>query len=69
MLCKSGCMMDPIPTAEACKRLGIDPSTISRWVAAGKLKPVVGSRAAMWFDPADIERIRAERAAENGAPA
>lgn len=59
-----------IPTAEVCARLGIDKSTVSRWVASGKLTPALRSPAAMWFDPADIDRLKAELdSAANGANA
>lgn len=49
-----------IPTAEVCERLGIDKSTVSRWVAARKLTPALRSPAAMWFDPDEVERARVE---------
>ena len=42
--------------------LHIDKSTLSRWVAAGRLEPVLigGIR---FFHRADVDRIAAERAA------
>ena len=50
-----------ISTAEVCERLGIDKSTVSRWVAAGKLTPALRG-SPMWFDPADIDRLASEQA-------
>jgi len=58
----------PLPllsSAEVCERLGIDRSTLSRWVTAGRITPVhqgTGVRGPMLFDPADIDRL-AERSA------
>ena len=53
----------PIPSAEACERLGIDRSTLSRWVAAGRITPTLrlpGATGSMLFDPADVDRIASE---------
>lgn len=47
-------------SADACKRLFIDRSTLSRWVKAGKITPEAkapGRTGAFLFDPADIERL------------
>lgn len=49
-----------LSSAQACQRLGIDRSTLTRWVEAGKLKPVVklrGIRGAYVFDAADIDQL------------
>lgn len=57
-------MPDPISTAEAAQRLGVDVSTISRWVASGRLKPMwrlPKKTGAMVFDPKEIDRLVAER--------
>lgn len=53
----------PIPSAEACERLGIDRSTLSRWVAAGRITPTFrlpGATGSMLFDPADVDRIASD---------
>jgi len=49
-----------IPSAEVCRRLGIDRSTLSRWVAAGKITPAMkldGPRGAFLFTEAAIEAL------------
>lgn len=51
---------DLIGSREACDRLGIDRSTLSRWVAAQKITPAMqlpGERGAMLFYPADVARL------------
>ena len=53
---------DLITSAETCAALSIDRSTLSRWVAAGKITPALklpGIRGAFMFDRADVERIGA----------
>jgi predicted site-specific integrase-resolvase len=59
---------DVVGSNEATQILGLtDKSTISRYVAAGKLTPVMqlpGKRGAFIFNRADVERLRDERAAE-----
>lgn len=53
-------------SAEVCDRLNIDRSTLSRWVAAEKIAPAIkmpGVRGPFLFDPAEVERLKAERAA------
>lgn len=55
-----------ILSAEACERLGIDRSTLSRWVAAGRIVPAMkldGPRGAFLFTPADVDRLARERSA------
>lgn len=45
---------DLIGTAEVAQRLGVDRSTITRWVNAGRLDPVMtvpGYRGNFLFDP------------------
>ena len=58
---------DLMPTKEACRLLGnIDRSTLTRWVAAGKITPAIkldGTRGPMLFNRADIEALAAEQAA------
>lgn len=53
-------------SAETCESLGIDRSTLSRWVAAGRIAPAMkgnGIRGPFYFDPAEVERVRQELAA------
>ena len=47
-----------IGSAEACRILQIDRSTLSRWVKFGDVKPYMrlSERGAMLFDRRDIER-------------
>lgn len=55
-----------LTSAEACEQLGIDRSTLSRWVALDRITPaqkLPGLRGAFLFDPAEIERVKAEVAA------
>ena len=53
---------DLIGTKEACLILDVDKATISRWVHAGKLAPVlrIGGKgnAAFVFKRTDVERIK-----------
>jgi len=54
-----------VPSKEACERLGIDRSTLMRWVAAGRITPALkgeGIRGPMWFNAADVDRL-SERSA------
>lgn len=58
-------MPDPIGTAEAAQRLGVDVSTISRWVASGRLTPLFrlpAKTGAMLFDPREVDRVARQRA-------
>lgn len=48
---------------EACRLLDIDKSTLSRWVAAGKLTPVTqlpGINGAFLFNRVDVEALLSE---------
>ena len=51
-----------IGSAEACRLLGIDRSTLSRWVAAGRLplamKVGTATNGALLFHRADVEALR-----------
>ena len=52
-----------LPSATVCERLLIDRSTLSRWVAAGRITPSLrlpGLTGAMLFDPKDVERLERE---------
>lgn len=59
-------MQPPSPTPElvasvdVCKRLGIDRSTLSRWVKDGTAVPAMrlpGKRGAFLFAPAEVDRL------------
>ena len=57
---------DVVTSAEACEALHVDRSTLTRWVAAGKITPLTklpGSTGAFLFDPSEVERIQTGRAA------
>jgi excisionase family DNA binding protein len=58
-----------IPTylgsAEVCERIGIDRSTLTRWIQTGRIsyaQKLAGARGAYLFDPDEVERARAEYA-------
>lgn len=58
-----------LTSAEVCATLGVHRATLSRWVAAGKLRPAFklnGERGAFLFRPADVARLAA-RADEQAA--
>ena len=53
-------------SAEVCDRLGIDRSTLSRWVASGRISPTTklpGVRGAFLFTRAEVARVKAGEAA------
>lgn len=59
--------MDLLPSREVVKRLGISTSTLSRWVAQGRLTPTLrgeGVRGGMWFWPRDVESLARDLEAE-----
>lgn len=52
-------------SAEVCERLHIDRSTLSRWVAAGRISPAIklpGKRGPFLFDPSEVERVAKDAA-------
>ena len=57
-----------IGSTEALDILGIDRSTLSRWVAAGKLTPAArlgdAVNAALVFHVGDVRALAAQRAAD-----
>ena len=59
--------MNDLPTsAEVCAELHIDRSTLSRWVASGRIAPAVkapGKRGAFLFSAASVEALKAEASA------
>jgi excisionase family DNA binding protein len=55
-----------LASAEVCERLGIDRSTLSRWVAAGRIMPAYkspGTRGPFLFDASEVERVKREQSA------
>lgn len=61
---------DLLTSAEACERLGVDRSTLSRWVALGRITPAMkgpGLRGPYFFDPAEVERRKAVLAGRRSA--
>lgn len=62
--------IDLIGSTEACRILGIERSTLVRWVQMKWLKPagkLPGPNGAYLYRRAEIERLAAERAAEAAA--
>jgi predicted site-specific integrase-resolvase len=58
---------DLLTSVQTAERLGIDRATLTRWVQAGRITPVMklpGIRGPALFDPADVERVRVENQAE-----
>jgi len=54
---------DLLTSVETAERLGIDRGTLSRWVQYGQIKRAMklpGKNGAALFDPAEVERVRAE---------
>jgi predicted site-specific integrase-resolvase len=54
---------DLIGSAEACELIGVDRSTLSRWVTLGKITPAMrlpSPKGAMLFKRADVERLKVE---------
>lgn len=57
---------DLIGTAEAAETIGVERSTLSHWIAKGRIAPALklpGRTGSMLFTPAEVERVRAEYAA------
>ena len=54
---------DLLSTRDIAERKGVAPTTVARWVNAGRLTPVLrlpGIRGAMFFDPADVDALDAK---------
>lgn len=52
---------DLMPTVEVAKSLGLERSTLSRWVKEGRIAPAMrlpGRTGAFLFHPAEVERVR-----------
>ena len=57
---------EPLTSAQVCDELGIDRSTLSRWVVAGRIEPATklpGLRGAYLFERAEVERVKVAAAA------
>lgn len=52
---------DLIGTEEVAALFGVDRSTVTRWVQAGKLTAAVTTRSVLLFDPAAIAALLAEQ--------
>lgn len=64
--------MNLLPTREVADRLGVSISTLHGWVDAERIVPAMkapGIRGALFFDPADVERLAGELASEAEARA
>lgn len=51
---------DLLTSAEVCDRLEINRSTLTRWVAAGRIEPATkmpGLRGGFLFEQAEVERL------------
>ncbi len=61
---------DYLATVEACERIGIDRSTLSRWIKDGTAVPAMrlpGKTGAYLFTPAEVDRLAEYRTAGSAA--
>lgn len=61
---------DLLTSAEACECLAIDRSTLSRWVASGRIEPALknpGVRGPFVFTATEVERVRIDLTTEASA--
>lgn len=59
--------MELLPSRDVVKALGISNSTLSRYVANGRITPTLkgaGIRGQMWFWARDVEALKRELADE-----
>ena len=52
-----------IPSIDVCRELAIDRSTLTRWVASGRIVPagkLPGRTGAYLFAPAEVARVKRE---------
>lgn len=57
-------IQESLTSSEVCRELSIDRSTLSRWVAAGRIEPMTklpGIRGAFLFHRAEVVRVLRER--------
>lgn len=60
-----------LATVEVAERLGVERSTLSRWVQLGKIKvaqQLPGKTGSMLFAETEVERVAGELAAARGGP-
>lgn len=59
-------------TAEVCRRLHVNKSTLTRWVASGRIaaaQKLPGKNGAYLFDPTEVQRLEDEaKATETQTP-
>lgn len=58
-----------ITTRQVAERIGIDVSTVARWVRDGKITPAFeadGLTGVRLFDPADVDAFIASRKSDGG---
>ncbi len=56
---------------QAADAIGIDKSTLSRWVQLGRVKSAFkapGPRGVLLFDPSEVERVRADKDGDDTPP-
>lgn len=61
---------DLLPTKDVAERLHVPLSTFHGWVDAGRITPALkapGLRGALFFRPADVDKLAHELAAEGAA--
>jgi predicted site-specific integrase-resolvase len=57
-------------SAEVCERIGIDRSTLIRWIQLGRIayvQKIPGPKGAYLFDRVEVERARADYLADQPA--
>jgi len=68
LLWESHGMSQPITTTtEAAKALGVSAKTVQRMVSSGALVPLYTLPTGHLFEPAEVERVKAERDATRAA--
>ena len=54
-------------SSEVCERIGIDRSTLTRWIQTGRIayvQKLPGATGVYLFDPVEVERARADYQAD-----
>jgi predicted site-specific integrase-resolvase len=57
-------------STEVCDRIGIDRSTLTRWIQTGRIayaQKIPGRNGVYLFDPVEVERARADYKADQPA--
>lgn len=63
---------DLLSTVETAEALGVERSTISRWVTSGRIKPahrMPGATGAFLFDRREVQRVKRSLAEPEAASA